>query len=69
MNNTTTLQDKQNEWSLYRVSSTGSKVRITPIVSTLQDKQNEWSIYRVKSTGSKVRMNNNKHFYSSRKTK
>ena len=35
-----TLHDKQNEWSLYRVSSTGSKVRITRSVSTLQEKQN-----------------------------
>ena len=41
------LQDKQNEWSLYRVASTGSKVRMNnTLISTLQYKQNEWSLYR-----------------------
>ena len=42
------FEKKQNEWSLYRVLSTGSKVimnRITPITSTLQDKQNECFLY------------------------
>ena len=50
-----TLQDKENELSLRRISPTGSKVIKTPIFSTLQDKQNEWSLNRVSPIDSKVR--------------
>ena len=43
-----TLQDKQNEWSFYRVSSTDSKVRMNntiPFFSVRdRDKQNIWSL-------------------------
>ena len=52
-----TLLDKQNEWSFYEFSSTGSEdlERRTSIFSTVQDKQNERSFYEFSSTGSKVR--------------
>ena len=52
-----TLQNKQNEWSLYGISSTRSRVKtIITIISTFRYKQNECSLYRVSSTGSKIRM-------------
>ena len=61
---------KKNECSLYRVSPTGSKIRMNNTNHFYSLKQTKWMVnWQDFINWLKIRMNNINHFYSSRQTK